>query len=155
MADLKALILGLDAVLDHPLTKGPHGRHIVDEDVVAEVAGAAVQGGHLGEELGGLKALLRGHAGGAASGGDQDDARTGRLDGFQHYAEPFPVLGGGAVVPTDMHMNDRRARIIRALGLSYHLLHGVGDSGAVFLGDLRAAYGCGNDEFFHHSHFLS
>ena len=44
-------------------------------------------------------------------------------------------------------MNDRRARIIRALGLSYHLLHGVGDSGAVFLGDLRAADGCGNDEF--------
>ena len=71
------------------------------------------------------------------------------------FAPPVAIALVGAVVPTDMHMNDRRARIIRALGLSYHLLHGVGDSGAVFLGDLRAADGCGNDEFFHHSHFLS
>ena len=149
MADLKALILGLDVVLHHALAEGPHGGHVVGKHVVAKVAGAAVQGGHLGEELGGLKALLRGHAGGAASGGDQDDARTGRLDGVQHYAEPFPVLGGGAVVLADMDVDDRRARLKSALGLPHHLLHGVGDSGAVFLGDLRAADGCGNDEFFH------
>ena len=149
MADFKALILGLDVVLQHPLAEGPHGGHVVDKNIVAEVAGAAVQGGHLGTQLGRLEALLRGHAGGAAGGGNQDDAGAGLPDGVQNHTEPLPVLGGGAVVGADMDVNDGRAGLEGALGLPHHFLHRVGDRGIVLLGDLRAADGRCDNQFFH------
>ena len=155
VAELEALILGLDAVFDHALAEGAHGGHGIVEDLITEVAGAAVQSGHLGEQLGGLQTLLGAHAGGAAGGGDHDDVRQLLADSVHDDLEAIAVLGGGTVVLADMDVQDGGAGLVGGLGLADHLLHGVGDSGAVFLGDLCAAYGCGNDEFFHHSHFLS
>ena len=131
MAQLEALILGLDVVLQHALAEGAHGGHGVVEDLVAEVAGAAVEGGHLGEQLGGLQTLLGAHAGGAAGGGDHDDVGQLLADGIHHDTEALAVLGGGAVIVADMDVQDGSTGLVGGLGLADHLLYGVGNSGVL------------------------
>ena len=149
MAQLEALVLGLDAVFQHTLAESAHGGHGVVEHLVAEVAGAAVQRGHLGEQLGGLQTLLGGHAGGAAGGGDHDDVGQLLADGVHDHPEALAVLGGGAVVLADMDVQNGGTGLVGGLGLADHLLHGVGHGGILRLGDLGAADSGGDNQLFH------
>ena len=149
MPHLEALVLGLDVVLDHPLPEGPHGGHGVVEDLVAEVTGAAVQGGHLREQLRGLQSFLGLHARGPAGGGDHDDVGKLCADGVHDHPEPLPVLGGGAVVPADVDVDDGSPGVVGGPGLPDHLRHSVGDGYVLLLGDLCAAYSGGDDELLH------
>ena len=106
-----------------------------------KLRGAAVQSGHLGEQLSGLQTLLRGHTGSAAGGGDHDDIGQLLADGVHHHTEALTALSGRAIVLTDMDVQDGCTGLVGGLGLTDHLLHGVGTAGC-FLGDLRAADGC-------------
>ena len=149
VAQLEALVLGLDVVLQHALAESAHGGHGVVEHLVAEVAGAAVQSGHLGEQLGGLQTLLGGHTGGAAGGGDHDNVGQLLADGVHDHPEALAVLGGGAVVLADVDVQNGGAGLVGGLGLADHFLHGVGNGGILLLGDLSAADSSGNDQLFH------
>ena len=149
MPDLEALVFGLDMVLDHALAERAHRGHRVFKDLVAEIAGAAVERRHLGEQLGGLQTLFGRHAGRAAGRRDHDDVGKLFADRVHDDAEALAVLRGRSVVLADVHVNDRRARFIRELRFADHFLDGVGNGGIVRLGDFGAADGGGDDQLFH------
>ncbi len=149
MTHFKAFILRLDAVFDHALAERAHRGHGVVKDLIAEIAGAAVKRGHLRKQLRGLQTFLRAHAHGAAGGRDHDNIGKLSADGIHHHAEAFAILRGRAIVLPDMDVQNGRARVIRAAGLRHHFLYRVGNEFILRLGDLCAADGGGDDEFFH------
>ena len=155
MTDFKALVLGLDVVFQHTLTESAHGGHIVDEDVVTEVAGTAVQSGHFGHQLGGLQTLVGSHAGSAAGRGNQNCLGASFLNSGQDLSETLLGLSGLTVVGTDMDVDDGSAGIVSGLSLANHFLLGVGDGGVVLLGDFSAADSSSDDQLFHWNQFLS
>ena len=151
VAHLEAFVFGLDAFLDHALAEGAHGGHGVVEDVVAEVAGAAVQRGHLGHRggVGRVQTLVGGHADGAAGAGNEDDVGALFEDGLGALLEALVALRGGAVVVAHVEVHDGGAGVNGALGFAHNLLHGVGHIGVLLFGDFGAADGGGDDEFIH------
>src|SRR6185503_13542157 len=101
VADLVALELGDAAGLADAGGEVADEGAGVDEDVVAEVEGAAVEGGHLGAAGEGLGALVDAHADSAAGGGLDDDVGLG-ANGLDGRSEELTRLAGRSVRVSNM-----------------------------------------------------
>ena len=156
MTHLEALVLGLDTLLDHAFAEGAHGGHSVVEDIVAEVAGTAVEGSHLGHRsgVGAVETLIGGHTHGAAGRGNKDDVGASLEDSLGALLEAHVALGGCAVVLADMQVHDGGTGVDSALSLADDLLHGVRHIGVLLFGDFRAADGGGDYQFIHIAYYL-
>ncbi len=149
-AFVEDLQLGFDAPFNHAFSEILDGVLGVFKDLVSsEVERAAIQGGHLGVQLGGLQSFVVCHAYGSSCGRLDDDSGTRMGDGFHDYTETFLILGGGAVVVTDVKVNDACPRIVSRAGFTDTFLYGIRDRGVVFFEHLGSAYGSGNDQFVH------
>ncbi len=151
MTHLEALVFGLYTLLNHAFAEGAHGGHRIVEDIVAEVAGTAVEGGHLrhGGGVGRVESLVGGHTHRAAGRWDKDDVRAGLEDGFGALLEAHVALGGRTVVLAHMQVDDGGTGVDGALCFAHYLLDGVGYVGVLLFGDFRAADGGGDDKFVH------
>ena len=125
--------------------------HGVVEDLVAEVAGTAVEGSHLGQRVGvgRLETLVGSHADGTAGRRDEDDVGAHLQDGLFALLETATVLGGRAVVPADVQVHDGGTGVDGRLGLAHDFLNGIRHIGILFLGDFCAADGGSDDQFIH------
>ena len=156
VAHLEAFIFGLDALFDHTLAEGTHSGHSVVEDVVAEIAGTAVEGGHFGDGrgVGRVETLVGGHTHGTAGRGNEDDVGALFEDGLGAFLEADVALGGGTVVLADVEVDDGGAGIDGRLGFADYFFNGVRNIGVLLFGDFCAADGGSDDKFFHYSMFL-
>ena len=156
MPHLEALILRLDASLHHPLAKGTHRRHRVVKYLVAKVARAAVQGGHLGQRgrVGRLQTLVGGHAHGTTCRRNQDNVGAHLQDGLFALLEAGTVLSGGAIVPAHVQVHDSSAGINGRFCLTNDFFYSIGHIGILLLCNLSAT-DCGSDNQFIHCCELS
>ena len=151
MTHLEALVLGLDATLDHTLAKSTHRRHRVVENLVAEVAGTTVQSGHLRNRsgVGRLQTLVGSHAHSTTSGGNQNHIGTYLVNSLLALLETLAALGGRAIVKTHMQMHNRGTGIHRRFRLANDLFYSIRYSRVLLFRDFCSANsGCDN-QFFH------
>ena len=151
VSHLKAFILGLDAALHHALAKGTHGGHGVVKYLIAKVAGSAVECCHLGKwsGIGRLKALIGTHAHGSAGRGNQYHIGTLLEDCLFTLLKTGTILGGGAIVPANVQVNDSCSGINGTLCLTNNLLYGIRHVWILLFGNLGTANGGGNYKFIH------
>ena len=148
---LKALILGLDATLHHALAKGTHRGHGVVENLVAKVAGTAVEGSHLGKwcGVGRLKALVGAHAHSTTSRRNQNHIGALLEDSLLTLLEAGTVLSGCAIVPANVQVHNGSTGVDGRFCLANDLLNGIGNIWVLLLGNLGTANCGGNYQFIH------
>ena len=148
---LKALIFGFDTALEHAFAKGTHGGHGVVENLVAKIAGAAVKRGHLGQGsgVGALQTLFGGHAYSTTGGGNEDDVGTLFQDGLLTFLETIAALRGGAVVKTDVQVDDGSTGIDGRFCLANDFFDGIRYGRILLFGNFCATNCSGDNQFIH------